>query len=391
MGTAIATSTSTANITASSSSAASAPAATSAAASTQRSATTSPAATAGTDLTTKKTVGFWKSFLRQQQHGEGSPQRSTSKSTAEATSASDADEDAAAASAEEREAFDAVEDPLATDRLDEDADALADADPSAPHVPQRPPIAAPTTMASPALALQRTEGYLVVEQEQIYTHVLVPVEEDGTLDSRYLVAVLLEYVRTLNYQHIAVKSFLYEFLIDQLVRSNRYYELHQLLQYHVIADSLHVACQLLALERAYAPAYQLALDMLKRLGAHEQIVEVLLAKGHIVPALRYALKLTRRQQMIQQQQQSGDPSASSPAASASAAAHEARLVPRRFLEAARDQPALFFTVYKHLEQAGRIDVSLEDYRTLYQTLFLRSADDDGGAVENDPEDGSDDD
>jgi hypothetical protein len=201
--------------------------------------------------------------------------------------------------------------------------------------------------------LLRTEGYLVVEQEQVYTHVLLPVEEEGVLDSTYLVAVVVEYIRTLNYQHIPVKSFLYEFIIDQLVRSNRYYELHQFLQYHVIADSLHVACQLLSLAPAYEPSYQLALDMLKRLGAHDQIVEVLLTKGFVIQALRFASKLLKFR---------------------SPSSQSFKLAPRRFLEAARENPQLFFTVYNHFDQQGFIDASLADFQTLYRELFLEEPD-----------------
>jgi hypothetical protein len=42
------------------------------------------------------------------------------------------------------------------------------------------------------------------------------------------------------------------------------------------------------LENLYPPAHQLALDMLKRLStANEEIIEVLLSKQQILPALRY--------------------------------------------------------------------------------------------------------
>ena len=47
------------------------------------------------------------------------------------------------------------------------------------------------------------------------------------------------------------------------------------------------ACLMLSLESAYPPAHQLALDMLKRLcTANEEIIEVLLSKHHLIPALR---------------------------------------------------------------------------------------------------------
>jgi hypothetical protein len=45
------------------------------------------------------------------------------------------------------------------------------------------------------------------------------------------------------------------------VRNNCFYQLHQLLQYHVLADSKPLACLMLSLEHVYPPAHQLALDM----------------------------------------------------------------------------------------------------------------------------------
>ena len=101
------------------------------------------------------------------------------------------------------------------------------------------------------------------------------------IDFKYVVGVLIEYIRSLSFRHMNVEPFLYELLIDLLVRNKRFYQLHQLLQYHVVSDSVHVACQLLSLDRMYPPAYQLALDMLKRLQTSDQIVEVLLTKKQV--------------------------------------------------------------------------------------------------------------
>jgi len=132
-----------------------------------------------------------------------------------------------------------------------------------------------------------SEGQVVIHQEDIYTHVFAPIEEEKGLDYKFMVAVLTEYIRSLNFNHIKVEPFLHELLINFLVRNNRFYQLHQLLQYHVVSDSVHVACQLLSLESTYPPAYQLALDMLKRLHTHEEILEVLLTKQHVTAALRF--------------------------------------------------------------------------------------------------------
>lgn len=48
------------------------------------------------------------------------------------------------------------------------------------------------------------------------------------------------------------------------------------------------ACLLLSLESVYPAAYQLAVDMLKRIAnANEEIVEILLSKNKVLSALRY--------------------------------------------------------------------------------------------------------
>ena len=77
-------------------------------------------------------------------------------------------------------------------------------------------------------------------------------------------------------------------MINLLVANERFYQLHQFLQYHVIRDSAHVACLLLSLESKYPPAFQLAIDMLKRLHTREQLIEVLLLKSQVMNALRFA-------------------------------------------------------------------------------------------------------
>ena len=98
---------------------------------------------------------------------------------------------------------------------------------------------------------------------------------------------MTEYLRSLNQHHLPVNHYIYELVINLLVSNERYYQLHQFLQYHVVRDSVHVACLLLSLEAKYPPAFQLAVDMLKRLETFEQIVEVLLLKRQVITALRF--------------------------------------------------------------------------------------------------------
>ena len=99
-----------------------------------------------------------------------------------------------------------------------------------------------------------------------------------------------EYIRAL-YQHgQVIEHYLYVMGINLLVRNKRYYQLHQFLQYHVVTDSKHVAYMLLSLEGSYPPAFQLALDMLKRIGvANDDIVDVLLTKDQVISNRIYVL------------------------------------------------------------------------------------------------------
>jgi hypothetical protein len=75
---------------------------------------------------------------------------------------------------------------------------------------------------------------------------------------------------------------IYEQLIKTLVGNKCFYQLHQFLQYHVLSDSKQLACLLVSIQGEYPPAYQLALDMLKRLRtADAEIIDILLSKGQV--------------------------------------------------------------------------------------------------------------
>ncbi|XP_046386131.1 regulator of MON1-CCZ1 complex [Ischnura elegans] len=141
---------------------------------------------------------------------------------------------------------------------------------------------------------------------------------------RFASAVLVEYIRSLSEHSIPVQHYLHEMLINALVRRGAFFQLHQFLQYHVIGDSKPLACLLLSLENVYPAAHTLALDMLRRLsGAQEEIVEVLLSRQQILPALRFV----RNHGSVDQ------------------------ISARKYLEAARatGDPVLFASVFKYFE------------------------------------------
>ncbi|XP_057292080.1 regulator of MON1-CCZ1 complex-like [Hydractinia symbiolongicarpus] len=127
----------------------------------------------------------------------------------------------------------------------------------------------------------------VLDQHDMYAAVFASFVDQEQVSHKFVVAVLIEYLRSLSHHKIPVEYYLNEFIINLLVKKKLFYQLHQFIQYHVLSDSKSLACLLLSLEQVYPPAYDLALDMMKRLGtAQEEIIETLLLKGVIVSALK---------------------------------------------------------------------------------------------------------
>ncbi|XP_013921000.1 PREDICTED: uncharacterized protein C18orf8 homolog isoform X2 [Thamnophis sirtalis] len=168
----------------------------------------------------------------------------------------------------------------------------------------------------------------VIDQSDMYTHVLSIFTEKKEAPHKFTIAVVMEYIRSLNQFQIAVQHFLYELVIKTLVQHNLFYMLHQFLQYHVLNDSKPLACLLLSLESIYPPAHQLSLDMLKRLcTANDEIVEVLLSKHQVLAALRFIRGI------------GGHDSISA----------------RKFLDAAKqtEDEMLFYTIFRFFEQRNQ--------------------------------------
>jgi len=171
---------------------------------------------------------------------------------------------------------------------------------------------------------------VVLDQSDVFTNVFSPCETSasGRLQILRLRSVLIEFLLSLLHHDLQPRQFLYELLINLCVQMGDFYQLHQLLQYHVIGDSKPVACLLLSLETVYPGARQMALDMMTRLGsATEEIVEILLANSQLIPALN----------LVKNHGLTDTVSA------------------RKFLEAAEDSndSLVFFNVYKFFEERNR--------------------------------------
>ena len=161
---------------------------------------------------------------------------------------------------------------------------------------------------------------VLISQKDIYTQVFVPFVDRKDMQYKFLVAVAVEYIRSLNKLAIMVEHFLLEMIMNLLIENKCYYPLHQFLQYHVISDSKPLAFLLLSRELVYPPATQLAMDMFKRLQtADSEIIDILITRGQILTALRF-IKSTDKVDTVSA---------------------------RQFLEAAanEDDKSLFYTVF----------------------------------------------
>lgn len=160
-----------------------------------------------------------------------------------------------------------------------------------------------------SLSLRNTA---IIDQSDIYTHVFT-IFESNKSNPKFVISVLLEYIRSLIQYQQSVQHFLCKLLINILVQNKLFYQLHQFLQYQILSDSKQLACLMLSLEGVYPPAYQLALDMLKRLqNTKEEIVEVLLSQKKILQALSFVrscggVDSLSAQKYLAAAKQTGDP------------------------------------------------------------------------------------
>ncbi|OTF73383.1 Mic1-like protein, partial [Euroglyphus maynei] len=136
----------------------------------------------------------------------------------------------------------------------------------------------------------RQKTTTTIDQKDILSNFFEYFTEDR-IDNHLGIAIVFEYVYSLSSHDIQIDFLIYEFLINYLIKSGNYYQMHQFLQYHVFTDSTHLACLLLSLNKKYPYGYQLGLDMLKRLNkTDDEIIEVLLSQNQIIRALRYLEK-----------------------------------------------------------------------------------------------------
>ena len=101
--------------------------------------------------------------------------------------------------------------------------------------------------------VQESDAGALIDQMCMYKHVFLPIDEHEVLshssvklcrltnlqqelEYSYWVGVVLEYIRSLSFYQMNAEYYLYKLVIGVLVRAGRWYQLHQLLQYHIIGS-----------------------------------------------------------------------------------------------------------------------------------------------------------
>ncbi|CUG14164.1 Hypothetical protein, putative [Bodo saltans] len=109
--------------------------------------------------------------------------------------------------------------------------------------------------------------------------------------ANYVLNVLLEYTRSLIQHGETLADATQRCVVNMFLQQPQpdFFRLHQLLMYRAIDDHIPTALQLITLERQYPPALQMGLDMLARLNATNEIVQVLLARQTPLLAAKFVV------------------------------------------------------------------------------------------------------
>ncbi|XP_049365252.1 uncharacterized protein LOC125830073 [Solanum verrucosum] len=129
-----------------------------------------------------------------------------------------------------------------------------------------------------------------ISPDDLCSFVFAPVEEEMAGDSSYLVAIIVEFLRSANLERLKVPLNIYVLMIQLLARNENYAELGLFIMNKIIEPSKEVAMQLLASGRHNFQTRKLGLDMLRELALHHDYVLLLVQDGYYLEALRFARK-----------------------------------------------------------------------------------------------------
>lgn len=121
---------------------------------------------------------------------------------------------------------------------------------------------------------------IVVEQSDML-HIFNTI-----IDKNLQEKILMVYLHSIVKHSISCEYDLSKLIVLTMVGSQKVQDLQQIMSYNVLHESKPLACFLLSLTNYHPMISQMALDMLRRLNAHEIITEILLEQGKVIDAVR---------------------------------------------------------------------------------------------------------
>jgi len=125
---------------------------------------------------------------------------------------------------------------------------------------------------------------------EMFQSVFLLVEDEMMDDPAYLIAVIMEFLRSMSKAGLKAPPNLYVMMTTLLARSNRYAEIALFVSNKILEPSRELAMQLVELGRHHSLTRKLGVDMLRERCLHHDYVAVLLQEGYYLEALRYARK-----------------------------------------------------------------------------------------------------
>ena len=143
--------------------------------------------------------------------------------------------------------------------------------------------------------LKMESGETVMLQADVLSLLFNPLSTDIDVDLDFLVLVMLEYQRSLLDFDIQIHNSLHLLIAKTVIKAGNFVLLEELVASQTISDSRELATVLLAVSSpktaVYPPLFPLALDMMKRLSLHDDLLDLFIDLRLIYEAVQYANSL----------------------------------------------------------------------------------------------------
>ncbi|KAK3153659.1 hypothetical protein QOZ80_2BG0179240 [Eleusine coracana subsp. coracana] len=131
---------------------------------------------------------------------------------------------------------------------------------------------------------------VAISPAEMFQSVFALVEDEMMGDPGYLIAVIMEFLRSASKAGLKAPPNFYVMMATLLARSNRYAEIALFVSNKILEPSKELAVQLMGLGQQHLLTRKLGMDMLRERGLHHDYVTALLQDGYFLEALRYARK-----------------------------------------------------------------------------------------------------